>query len=301
MKKVTKKDERLAPKTIVIVVYGEAGIGKTSLAFTAKDPLLLDFDNGAYRSAYRKDSVQIESWSDISQITKEDVEDYQTVIIDTLGKCLDTIASHLTNTDPKVRNKNGGLTISGWGSLKSVFLEWLKSILALGKDVVILAHSKEGNKSDDMIYRLDFSGSSGNEVIKDADLLAFYHMSGLSRKLEFSPTDAWTGKDPAQLGSQLVPDFSLVDDYLEGVIASTKAKLGDISEESKAISEEIKAHKAEIEKINSLKALNAYTSKLSNPNMRKNIKFPVWQFLKDKAEKIGAQFDPSKKAFIKGA
>jgi hypothetical protein len=64
------------------------GIGKTSLAFTADNPLLLDFDQGAHRAPNRKDIVR----SPVGRrrgITADDLSCYNTVIVDTAGRALD--------------------------------------------------------------------------------------------------------------------------------------------------------------------------------------------------------------------
>ena len=47
--RIITEDEPLSLKGIVAVIYGEPGIGKTSLAFTAEKPLLEDYDDGVKR------------------------------------------------------------------------------------------------------------------------------------------------------------------------------------------------------------------------------------------------------------
>lgn len=39
---------------LITFIYGDPGVWKTSLAFTAKNPILFDFDKGAYRAANAK-------------------------------------------------------------------------------------------------------------------------------------------------------------------------------------------------------------------------------------------------------
>ena len=95
MLKIVKASEPIVIKQIVTVIYGQPGIGKSTLGFTSKDPLLLDFDKGSYRAANRKDTVQIDSWKDITQITKKDLDPYKTVIVDTAGRALDFLTAVL--------------------------------------------------------------------------------------------------------------------------------------------------------------------------------------------------------------
>jgi hypothetical protein len=63
---ITRASEPITIQTVIILVYGQPGIGKTSLASTSESPLLLDFDRGAHRSGFRRDTVQVERWGDIS-------------------------------------------------------------------------------------------------------------------------------------------------------------------------------------------------------------------------------------------
>ena len=86
MLKILSASEPLPVEQLVVAIYGQPGIGKTTLAFTAEAPLLLDFDKGAYRAAGRKDTVQIEAWPDVTNITEADLAPYKTVIVDTAGR-----------------------------------------------------------------------------------------------------------------------------------------------------------------------------------------------------------------------
>ena len=51
----------------------------------------------------------------------------------------------LIEENSKLGTKAGGLTRSGWGALKTRFSAWIKSLMATGKDVVIVTHGKEGS------------------------------------------------------------------------------------------------------------------------------------------------------------
>ena len=77
------------------MIYGQAGMGKSTVALSAPKPLLLDFDNGVKRMNMAHleniDTVQVTSWSDVQQVLQEDLSAYQTIVVDTIGKMMDFI------------------------------------------------------------------------------------------------------------------------------------------------------------------------------------------------------------------
>jgi predicted ATPase len=66
---VRKSCELSLPSTVKMMIYGQAGMGKSTLALSAPKPLLLDFDGGVKRINLNHtkdvDTVQVEKWSDI--------------------------------------------------------------------------------------------------------------------------------------------------------------------------------------------------------------------------------------------
>lgn len=233
--KITRAEEPIVVERLNVVLYGPPGIGKTSTAFTAESPLMLDFDRGAHRAVGRKDTVQVSSWSDVADIRREDMEGYKTLIVDTAGRALDALTVDIIRRDAKA-GKGGTLTLQGYGKLKGEFGAWLKQVNSFGLDVVLIAHMDEQRSGDDIIERLDVQGGSKNELYKAADAMGRLAMREGRRLLTFSPTDAAFGKNPGQLEPMVVPANS--PDFLAGVIASIKTKLNEAGEaQAKAAAE----------------------------------------------------------------
>src|SRR6185436_2668694 len=163
--KITKATDPIEVKTLTTCIIGDPGLGKTSTAFTADKPLLLDFDHGAYRSKNRGDVVEVERWTDVTSIAQADLAAYRTLVVDTAGRALDCLAADIMDRDPKA-GRGGSLTLQGYGALKGQFTAWLKLMRSFGLDVVLIAHIDEQKKGDDVIVRLDAQGSSKNEIYK---------------------------------------------------------------------------------------------------------------------------------------
>lgn len=235
--KITKAEDPITVSRIVLLVYGAPGVGKTSLGFTAADPLLLDFDEGAYGSEYRKASVQVRTWEDIAGLTADDLAPYSTICIDTVGRLLDALTAHLIKQNPKVEQGNGVLTMRGWGDLKGAYTGWLKKLLTYGKDVVLLAHEREEKDGDSRIFRPDIQGGSFGEVFKRCDNIGYLYQGAKGRVLDFNPTDRWIGKNRGALPAMPVPHYSATPDFLAQVIAQVKGhlnRMGRQDDEAKA-------------------------------------------------------------------
>ena len=226
--KITKSSEPIEVKNLTVCLYAVPGIGKTSTGFTAEKPLLLDFDKGAYRAANRGDVVQVETWEDVMGIVVDDLKPYRTLVVDTAGRALDALTSHIIGGNPKM-GRGGALTLQGYGELKSKFVAWTKLVRSFGLDVILLCHSDEQRNGDDLIERLDMQGGSKNEIYKAADVMGRIYLHGGKRTLNFSPTDTAFGKNPAQLPPLEIPDFATDGGFLAGVIAQTKTALNRLS------------------------------------------------------------------------
>lgn len=256
--KITKASDPIPVERLNVVIYAPPGIGKTSLAFTADTPLLLDFDNGAHRAANRKDTVRVSSWGEVTAISEDDLAPYKTVIVDTAGRALDALTADIIKTDPK-GHKNGALTLPGYGVLKNRFGQFLKLLNSFGKDVVLVAHMDEQRSGDDIIERLDIQGGSKGEIYKAADAMGRIAMENGQRWLKFSPSDASFGKNPGQLDPLKVPhcDAPEFDGFLANVIQQTKDRLNELTAEQQAAAEEQKWFRTALPKVKDADGVNA--------------------------------------------
>jgi len=203
-----KKPNELTTSKVKLkgLIYGQPGIGKTSLALSAPKPLLIDFDNGLRRVAkqYQTDSVQVESYQDLLDIlTKEDISNYETIVIDTLGKMIDRIADWLAISNPKVKQADGQLSMKGWGNVKAEFQRLLKLLESKNKSVIFIAHEKEEKVGDEVMKRPDVAGSSGKDIVKELDFMGYMSMKGGKRTIDLAPNEAYYAKNSLGLDSFL--------------------------------------------------------------------------------------------------
>lgn len=219
--RITKPSEPIATETMVITLFGQPGIGKTSVAFSASKPLLLDFDGGSQRAVGRKDVVRVRAWADVASIDADDVSGFDTIIIDTVGRALEFLAASIIANDPKLGRKTGELSMQGYGALKTAFAQWLGRVRTFGKNVILIAHEKEEKNGDDTIVRIDAMGATRTEVIRLSDLVGFISAEGKSGTLDFNPTDKHTGKNCVGFDVLRIPNLRQEPTWFSGII--TKA------------------------------------------------------------------------------
>lgn len=294
--KIHRASDPIAVTQIKMLVYGQPGIGKSSFGFTSDTPLTLDFDDGARRSAFRQDIVQVSSWDDVNAITAEDLKPYKTVVIDTVGRALDFIAASIVSDNPKLGSKTGGLSLQGYGALKASFTAWLSRLNTLGLDVVMIAHDKETtNERDVKIVRPDVTGGSYNEIFKLADSVGYMFADGKKRVLDFNPTENYVGKNPAQFELIHIPDYVKEPRFAAGLISKIKAGLGAISEESRKVVEAVTRFRADVDSLSTAEELTNLidgVNKLDEP-IKSQCKFA----LNERAKSLGFEFDKAAKAF----
>lgn len=231
MLKIIKAEEPLLVERVNMCLYSAPGLGKTSLAFTADDPLLLNFDKGAHRAAVRRDTVTVDSWKDVAAMTKEDFDPYKTVGVDTAGRALDFLTADIIAGNPKL-GYGGSLNMQGWGQLKSRFTSWLKLLNSFGKDVILVAHMDEQRSGDDVIERLDVQGGSKGEIYKSVDAMGRIFIDNQNRRvLDFSPRQNSFGKNPCGLEPMLIPDPRVDGQFLGRLLRDIKTRLNQMTAE----------------------------------------------------------------------
>ena len=267
---------------LITFIYGDPGVWKTSLAFTAKNPILFDFDKGAYRAANRKDTVQITKWSEVATINANDLEGYDTIIIDTAGRVLDMISDQLKTDAKNIRRGSNELSMQGYGKLGSMFTNWLKSLRNMGKDIVILAHAAEDKDGDNIIKRPDMVGGSKKEVYKVADMMGYMTvvqgMQGAERVLAFAPSPNYLAKDSGQVGNITVTDMVNNPSQLANIIQATKDHINSLSAEQVKYQQDLGEVRAKLMEVETVDALNDIKDSINeNHPFVEQMKADVWQ------------------------
>lgn len=294
--KIITAAEPLPVETLVVTVYAEPGVGKTTLGFTAAKPLLLDFDKGARRAANRKDSVQVDQWADVAGLDADTLAPYETIVVDTVGRALDTLAIDIMNKNPKMGN-NGALSLQGFGQLKSQFAAWVKLLRSFGKDVVFIAHANEERNGDDVSVRLDAQGASKNEIYKITDAMGRISVDPKGKRvLDFTPGAVAYGKNPAQIEPVVVDDVARSPDTLAKLIATFKDHMNALTDEQRARMEAIEEWREAVQEAQTADAVNEMIAQAAE--LTETIMLPCKAILADHAKSIGLRYSKSAAGYV---
>lgn len=206
MSLIKKSNELVIPTTVKMMIYGQSGMGKTTVALSAPKPLLLDFDNGVKRVNMAHldgiDIVQVSSWQDVQQVLQEDLSAYQTIVVDTIGKMMDFIISYKCGTrQPQIRD---------WGGINAEFSWLTRTLSSLNKNVVFVAHRDTRKEGDDTVFIPALREKSYNSIVTELDLLGYLEMrneNGVQKRtITFDPTSRNDGKNTCNLpGIMFIP------------------------------------------------------------------------------------------------
>ena len=199
---IKKSNEIKVVKNIKIMIYGQAGMGKSTLALSAPKPLLLDFDNGVKRvnTNHLGDQVgivQVESWNDIRYLlnSPNELNDFNSIVVDTIGKMMDYIIAYRCN--------GGQPRIQDWGAINNDFKWFVNALSSLNKNVIFVAHRDTRKEGEETVFVPALREKNYNSIVTELDLLGYLEMkneNGLQKRtITFDPTSRNDGKNTCQL------------------------------------------------------------------------------------------------------
>jgi len=199
-------------KKIRILVAGYPGIGKSTLALSAPNPLHIDVDFGIDRiePRYRKPYIQPKDYEEVLEdLTPMNTQGFDTLVFDTGGKLISLMSLWAIRQDPKNKKRDGSLSLQGYGVVKREFNRLMDyCFYELHKNVVIVFHAIEEKDNDSVRLRLKVEGGTKNDVWEPMDLGGFVEIYGNDRTIGFSNCERYFAKGTRGIkGVRKIPEL----------------------------------------------------------------------------------------------
>lgn len=308
-----KPSELVAKPGIVAMVYGSPGSGKSTLACSAPNAVMIDTDGGVMRinGAHQIPTLQVTKWEEIVDAMNEvkQTPEIESVIIDTVCKMLSYMEEYIkrTATGKKIElNRDGSLSLKGYGKRKQMFIDFIKGVTTLGKNVIFVGHDKEETRGDETVIRLEVGGSSTNDLMKELDLVGYMEMNGNIRTISFTPTDRFYAKNTCDMPG-VIPIPVLINENKEivgennffgKVIANYKQRINENVENNRKLEDLKELIYANVEDVKNADDANKYVAWAKSLDHVYNSMAIASRAISKKAKELGLSFDKAAKVYI---
>lgn len=242
---IVKKTEQFPERPVVILLVGTPFSRKTSLANTAKNPILVDADRGADRSYGRPDTFVIkEGWGELETEDNAGLfTGYDTAILDTAKAILDDfLMEYVISKNYKLRTNK----MQMFGAIGDEFKLFINKRRASNMDIIIIAHDKTKDDDGVNVINPDITGGSKNLILRIADQVGYVSNKRIKRgenmvdivTVNFNPNETTPFcKNVANLQEIELPHYSdpRWKDFMEReIIQPTKDAISKMTDEQRA-------------------------------------------------------------------
>lgn len=306
-----KKPSELAyNSTIKALVYGQPGLGKSTLALSTPNPVLFDFDGGIQRvnGAFQCPTLQVQNWTEVLQALQElekEPNDFKTIVIDTAGKMLDYMSTYIIQQDNRLGKRDGSLTLQGFGARKIMFINFLKRVSMMGKHVIFVAHEREEKDGDIRIVRPEIGGSSAGDLIKELDLVGYMQAIGNKRTISWTPQEKFYAKNTCNLPPmQEIP--VIIDaqgkiighnDFMLNIFENYDNYLKQESNTRKEYDELISEIEGEVACISDADQANSYVLSMKDKKQIWDSNAHAKSLITDRCKELGLKFNKTTKKY----
>lgn len=289
-------------KKIRMLIAGYPGIGKSTLALSAPNPLHIDVDFGIDRiePRYRKPYIQPKSYDEILEdLTPVNLQDFDTLVFDTGGKLISLMSLWAIKKDPKYGQRDGSLSLKGYGFVGKEFVRLMDyCFYELDKHIVIVFHATEEKDGDNTRLRIKVEGQTKNNVWEPMDLGGFVEIQGNNRTIGFSNCERYFAKGTRGIhGVWQVPELGpdKPNDFLTRLFAQynalSAAEVAQNAEEQEAYEAAMAKGRKIVAGITDADSANAAMSKIKAVNHALTSKKEVNAAFNAKIKELGLFYD----------
>lgn len=300
-----KRPETLdfSDKTFTLILSGQPGIGKTTLALSAPGPLLFDLDHGIarVRAEHRGISSEADSYEEmLADMESPEYAAAKTIVLDTGGSLIQLMQPWAKKTDAKAARDGRAM----FGVIKREFDHLTAKIRGDHKNCIVIFHTTEVQKGDVITQRLSCEGSAKDIVWTPADLGCYMHVMGGRRMLGFTPTEEYFAKSCYGIKGVLeVPELKpgQPNDFLTQLFDTARQNIAAEMEAFRPQKEAYDAAMAQVrellEGVDGIDALNAAVERMKGIRHGLTSRAEALNLLAAKAKALGAAYDKETKKY----
>lgn len=305
-----RKPEEIQPmeKKIRMLIAGYPGIGKSTLALSAPNPLHIDCDFGIDRvePKFRKPFIQPGSYEEIlNDLKPENLTDFDTLVFDTGGKLITLMSQWAIQQDYKYGQHDGSLSLKGYGFVGREFVRLMDyCFYTLKKHIVIVFHATEEKDGDNTRLRIKVEGQTKNNVWEPMDLGGFVEMSGSNRTIGFSNCERYFAKGTRGIhGVYTIPDLATSpNNFLTWLFSEYNKKSEEelviLAEQQEKYKKAMADGKRIIESVTNAESANNMISDMSSLEHALTSENEIKAEWNKKINALGLVYDKAKKAYV---
>lgn len=212
-----QRTTELTEPRLIACIYGQGGVGKSTLAATAPYPIFIDAEQGTKAFAARGIDVavaMVRSWAQVVEtfmLIKND-KTYETIVIDPVDRFLDLLIDEVRN--------GGDMNLKKYGEVKERMRKFIWAAKESGKHVVFVAHETKDKDDDQQIRSPMLHVNLAKELVNLCDVVGHLRVDNEGiRALRVQPEPKYEAKDRFDALGQLIKNPNIAD-----IIAHIHAK-----------------------------------------------------------------------------
>lgn len=292
-------------KKFMVIISGQPGLGKTTLALSAPKPFLFDTDNGIARikAEHRCVTSLTTSYEELlSDMESEEYKESETVVIDTGGTLVQLMKDWARKMDAKAAKDGRAM----YGVIKAEFDRLCWKIRSQDrKHLVIVFHTTEQVKGDTVQTRLSCEGGTKDIVWTPADFGGHMFMMGSKRMIGFTPTEEYFAKGCFGVsGLRQVPELAdgqpntFLSDLFRSAQQSIDQEMERYSGERTAYQKAMDSGHAILDSVVDPDTAQAAKNALAALEHSLTSKAELWAMFKAKTKEAGLKFDKEINGYV---
>lgn len=292
-------------KKFYLVLAGSPGVGKTTLAMSAPNPILFDFDKGVCRlkAEHRGMTAMDDTYEDfLADLNSAEYKAAETIVIDTVGSLIDLMKPWAMKQDSKAAKDGRAM----FGVIKQEFSRLMAQIRNVDKkNIVCIFHTTEQQSGDTVKTRLSCEGSVKDIVWTPADLGCYMRPVGGRRKLGFTPCDEYFAKSCYGIfGNMDVPELkdgvknTFLTDLFNTARDNIKAEMQVYNGASTAYENAMKIGKKMIDDAKDAETLSIAASTISGLDHALTSKAELGKLIGTKAKALGLTYSKEANGYV---